>query len=125
MAALITAGIFLPPVFMGTTGTFGLGLTAVQAGALSGAVASGGLSILAGEKPKDWLKSAAIGAAMGAIGGKLQQGKLEAKAFARDSVLTGAGKFLVKLLQVSGSAPNIYSATGADYLQVLLIINIS
>ena len=69
---------------MGTTGTFGLGLTAVQAGALSGAVASGGLSILAGEKPKDWLKSAAVGAAMGAIGGKLQQGKFEAKAFARE-----------------------------------------
>lgn len=80
MAALITAGIFLPPVFM-AGGKAGLALSAVQAGALSGAVASGGLSILAGEKPKDWLKSAAIGAAMGAVGGKLQQGKLDAKAF--------------------------------------------
>ena len=80
MAALITAGIFLPPVFM-AGGKAGLTLSAVQAGALSGAVASGGLSILAGEKPKDFLKSAAFGAAMGAIGGKLQQGKLDAKAF--------------------------------------------
>ena len=79
MAALITAGIFLPPVFM-AGGKAGLTLSAVQAGALSGAVASGGLSILAGEKPKDFLKSAAFGAAMGAIGGKLQQGKLDAKA---------------------------------------------
>ena len=86
MAALITAGIFLPPVFMSSVGPLGFGIkSAAAAGALSGAVASGGLSILAGEKPKDWLKSAAIGAAMGAIGGKLQQGKFEAQAFARDA----------------------------------------
>ena len=100
---------------MGTTGTFGLGLTAVQAGALSGAVASGGLSILAGEKPKDWLKSAAVGAAMGAIGGKLQQGKLEAKAFARDSVLTGKGAVSSEVVTSVTGAPSY--ATGADYLQ--------
>ena len=81
MAALITAGIFLPPVFMATAGPLGFGLGSVAAGALSGAVASGGLSILAGEKPKDFLKSAAFGAAMGALGGKLQQGKFDAKAF--------------------------------------------
>lgn len=86
MAALITAGIFLPPVFMSSVGPLGFGIkSAVAAGALSGAVASGGLGILAGEKPKDFLKSAAIGAAMGAVGGKLQQGKFEAQAFARDA----------------------------------------
>jgi hypothetical protein len=89
MAALITAGIFLPPVFMSSVGPLGFGIkSAAAAGALSGAVASGGLSILAGEKPKDFLKSAAIGAAMGAIGGKLQQGKFEAQAFARDASQT-------------------------------------
>ena len=104
---------------MGTTGTFGLGLTAVQAGAIS-AVASGGLSILAGEKPKDWLKSAAVNT-MGAIGGKLQKGKFEAKAFARMQ-LADLSKFQLKLFRFNSY--NIY-ATGADYLQVLLIINIS
>ena len=108
MAALITAGIFLPPVFMASSGALGFGLTAVQAGALSGAVASGGLSILAGEKPKDWLKSAAIGAAMGAIGGKLQQGKFQAQAFARDAsqTIATAGEVGTQFASVtSGGVP--------------------
>ena len=107
MAALITAGIFLPPVFM-AGGKAGLTLSAVQAGALSGAVASGGLSILAGEKPKDFLKSAAFGAAMGAIGGKLQQGKFQAQAFARDAsqTIATAGEVGTQFASVtSGGVP--------------------
>lgn len=112
MAALITAGIFLPPVFM-AGGKAGLALSAVQAGALSGAVASGGLSILAGEKPKDFLKSAAFGAAMGAIGGKLQQGKFEAKAFQQtvDKAAGGTG-FVVK----DGLQYNIADTTAQNSL---------
>ena len=112
MAALITAGIFLPPVFM-AGGKAGLTLSAVQAGALSGAVASGGLSILAGEKPKDFLKSAAFGAAMGALGGKLQQGKFEAKAFQQtvDKAAGGTG-FVVK----DGIQYNIADTAGQNAL---------
>ena len=53
---------------------------------------------------------------MGAIGGKLQKGKFEAKAFARDSVLTGAGKFTTQTVPVSGSPGTFTPATGADYL---------
>ena len=109
MAALITAGIFLPPVFMSSVGPLGFGIkSAAAAGALSGAVASGGLSILAGEKPKDWLKSAAIGAAMGAIGGKLQQGKFQAQAFARDAsqTIATAGEVGTQFASVtSGGVP--------------------
>tara|TARA_A100000172_G_scaffold52017_1_gene32827 strand:- start:354 stop:1220 length:867 start_codon:yes stop_codon:yes gene_type:complete len=115
MAALITAGIFLPPVFMASAGPLGFGLTAVQAGALSGAVASGGLSILAGEKPKDFLKSAALGAAMGALGGKLQQGKFEAKAFARDAKLVAGGQTTTATVPVAGSPGTFTPATAADY----------
>lgn len=107
MAALITAGIFLPPVFMSSVGPLGFGIkSAAAAGALSGAVASGGLSILAGEKPKDWLKSAAIGAAMGAVGGKLQQGKFEAQAFARDASQVNVGT-----VSISGGGPVSVTAT--------------
>lgn len=115
MAALITAGIFLPPVFMATAGPLGLGLGSVAAGALSGAVASGGLSILAGEKPKDFLKSAALGAAMGALGGKLQQGKFEAKAFARDAKLVAGGQTATATVPVAGSPGTFTPATAADY----------
>ena len=112
MAALITAGIFLPPVFM-AGGAAGLSLGSVAAGALSGAVASGGLSILAGEKPKDFLKSAAFGAAMGALGGKLQQGKFEAKAFQQtvDKAAGGTG-FGVK----DGIQYNIADTAGQNAL---------
>ena len=112
MAALITAGIFLPPVFM-AGGAAGLSLGSVAAGALSGAVASGGLSILAGEKPKDFLKSAAFGAAMGALGGKLQQGKFEAKAFQQtvDKAAGGTG-FVVK----DGIQYNIADTAGQNAL---------
>ena len=112
MAALITAGIFLPPVFM-AGGKAGLTLSAVQAGALSGAVASGGLSILAGEKPKDFLKSAAFGAAMGALGGKLQKGKFDAKAFQQtvDKAAGGTG-FVVK----DGIPYNIADTTAQNSL---------
>ena len=117
MAALITAGIFLPPVFMASSGALGFGLSAVQAGALSGAVASGGLGILAGEKPKDFLKSAAIGAAMGALGGKLQKGKFEAKAFARDAKAVAKGTTTTSTV-ISSSGPGsltVTPATAADY----------
>ena len=112
MAALITAGSFLPPVFM-AGGAAGLSLGSVAAGALSGAVASGGLSILAGEKPKDFLKSAAFGAAMGALGGKLQQGKFEAKAFQQtvDKAAGGTG-FVVK----DGIQYNIADTAGQNAL---------
>tara|TARA_A100001388_G_scaffold277667_1_gene270414 strand:- start:2821 stop:3717 length:897 start_codon:yes stop_codon:yes gene_type:complete len=132
MAALITAGIFLPPVFMSSVGPLGFGIkSAAAAGALSGAVASGGLSILAGEKPKDWLKSAAIGAAMGAIGGKLQQGKFQAQAFARDAsqtTIATAGEVGTQFASVtSGGVPttgtvvNItpkYVVGSADYAKL-------
>jgi len=117
MAALITAGIFLPPVFMASTGALGFGLSSVAAGALSGAVASGGLSILAGEKPKDFLKSAALGAAMGALGGKLQQGKFEAQAFARDAKAVAEGATTTSTV-ISSSGPGsitVTPATAADY----------
>ena len=116
MAALITAGIFLPPVFM-SGGAAGLSLTAVQAGALSGAVASGGMAILAGEKPKDFFKEMAFGAAMGALSGRLQQGKFEAKSF--ENVVTkadAAGGFAVKDgIQYNIADTNAYNALAENY----------
>ena len=71
---------FSAPVFM-AGGAAGLTLGSVAAGSLSGAIASGGMAILGGAKPKDFFKEMAIGAAMGAVSGKLQQGKFEAKSF--------------------------------------------
>ena len=119
MAALITAGIFLPPVFMSSVGPLGFGIkSAAAAGALSGAVASGGLSILAGEKPKDFLKSAALGAAMGAVGGKLQQGKFEAQAFARDVNVATVGTVSTGSGPVSVTATPKYLPGSTEYAEL-------
>ena len=116
MAALITAGIFLPPVFM-AGGAAGLTLGSVAAGSLAGAIASGGMAILGGAKPKDFFKEMAIGAAMGAVSGKLQQGKFEAKSF--ENVVTkadAAGGFAVKDgIQYNIADTNAYNALAENY----------
>ena len=116
MAALITAGIFLPPVFM-AGGAAGLTLGSVAAGSLAGAIASGGMAILGGAKPKDFFKEMAIGAAMGAVSGKLQQGKFEAKSFKNVvSKAQDAGGFVVKDgLQYNITDPNAYNALAENY----------
>ena len=116
MAALITAGIFLPPVFM-AGGAAGLTLGSVAAGSLAGAIASGGMAILGGAKPKDFFKEMAIGAAMGAVSGKLQQGKFEAKSFKNVvSKAQDAGGFAVKDgLQYNITDPNAYNALAENY----------
>ena len=118
MAALITAGIFLPPVFM-AGGAAGLTLGSVAAGSLAGAIASGGMAILGGAKPKDFFKEMAIGAAMGALSGKLQQGKFEAKSFKNVvSKAQDAGGFAVKDgLQYNVSTINseAYNALAEQY----------
>ena len=116
MAALITAGIFLPPVFM-AGGAAGLTLGSVAAGSLAGAIASGGMAILGGAKPKDFFKEMAIGAAMGAVSCKLQQGKFEAKSFKNVvSKAQDAGGFVVKDgLQYNITDPNAYNALAENY----------
>ncbi len=118
MAALITAGIFLPPVFM-AGGAAGLTLGSVAAGSLSGAIASGGMAILGGAKPKDFFKEMAIGAAMGAVSGKVQQGKFEAKSFENVvSKAQDAGGFAVKdgiQYNVSNINSDAYNALAENY----------
>jgi len=121
MAALITAGIFLPPVFM-AGGAAGLTLGSVAAGSLAGAIASGGMAILGGAKPKDFFKEMAIGAAMGAVSGKLQQGKFEAKSFANTQGKIAEGQIVETSFgsvggpQFTGpTATNAYNSLAEQY----------
>ncbi len=112
MAALITAGIFLPPVFM-AGGAAGLTLGSVAAGSLSGAIASGGMAILGGAKPKDFFKEMAIGAAMGAVSGKLQQGKFKAESFANTQGKIAEGQ-IVETSFGSVGGPQFTGPTATD-----------
>ena len=73
MGLLIAAACTLPPLLgaAGLGATAGLGLSAVSAGAITGAVVGAGGGILAGEKPKEWLAKGAFGAATGAAFAKI------------------------------------------------------
>jgi len=77
------------------------------------------MAILGGAKPKDFFKEMAIGAAMGALSGKLQQGKFEAKSFKNVvSKAQDAGGFAVKdgiQYNVSTINSNAYNTLAEQY----------